>query len=53
VHHAILKDYLASNLTPTMTAAEYFPNFMLLHDATLGLHGPQPSSNGLTKQRNV
>jgi len=53
VHHEILKDYLASKVTPTMTGAEYFPNFMLLHDWTRALHGPMAQSERLTKQANV
>jgi hypothetical protein len=43
-HYDILKDYLAAKLTPTMTGAEYFPNFMQLHDVARTIHGtPQPA----------
>lgn len=42
-HHGILQDYLASNLSPTMTGAQYFPNFMELHEFAKGIHGtPDP-----------
>lgn len=53
VHYDILKDYLASQVTPTLTGAQYFPNFMLLHDLTRTLHGPTTDSVHLTKQATV
>jgi hypothetical protein len=53
VHHSILEDYLASMLTPTMTGADYFPNFMVLHDVARTIHGAQTESGRLTKQATV
>jgi hypothetical protein len=38
LHHEILKDYLASKLTPTLTGAQYFPNFEQLHEMTKSIH---------------
>jgi hypothetical protein len=53
LHHEILKDYLAANISPTLTGAQYFPNFMALHDAAKALHGSEPHLPDLTKQRIV
>jgi hypothetical protein len=39
-HHDILRDFLAAKFTPTLTAAEYFPNFMALHQAAEACHCP-------------
>lgn len=41
-HHDILKDYLASQITPTMTGAQYFPNFMTLYVLAKTVH-PTPA----------
>jgi hypothetical protein len=39
LHHGIVKDYLAAKISPTMTGAEYFPNFVQLHTEAVKLHG--------------
>ena len=49
-HHAILKDYLASKVTPSLTGAEYFPNFITLHEVAKAFHGATTESERLTKQ---
>ncbi len=38
LHHEILRDYLASDLTPTLTGAQYFPNFGRLHELAKSIH---------------
>lgn len=38
LHHEILTDYLASNLTPSLTGAQYFPNFQQLHAMARTIH---------------
>jgi hypothetical protein len=41
VHHEILKDYLDSKLTETMTGAQYFPNFIRLHEQAKVIHAAE------------
>ncbi len=52
LHHEILQEYLASNLTPTLTGAQYFPNFQHLHQMARAIHR-ENGTDRLTKQRTV
>ena len=38
-HHEILKDYLAAKISPSLTGAEFFPNFMQLREQAMQVHG--------------